>query len=80
MHAFREQGSVRAMQTGTFDEGADVKIELIVWFFGNWVHLLIVSCVRVQRIRVYRNPKEAVTYHELDGCTSQNRILSFTSK
>jgi hypothetical protein len=42
VHAFGEQGSKRAIQAGTLDERADLEIKLIIWFFGNGVHCLIV--------------------------------------
>ena len=57
MHALRKQGSERAIQTGALDEGADVKIELIVRFFGNWIHLLIVHNVHIQMLLGWKTQK-----------------------
>ena len=45
LHAFGKQGPVGALQAGALDEGADIKIELIVWFSGNWIHYTTVCGV-----------------------------------
>ena len=70
LHAAREQRSGGAIQTGALDERADVKIELIVRFFGNWMHLSIVRCMPIQRIEVFHKSKEADSYHKPDRFTS----------
>lgn len=53
LHAAGKNGSVETLPAGAFHEGADFKIELIIWFLGHWFHfryhdLLRSSCQMCQ--------------------------------
>jgi hypothetical protein len=62
------------MQAGALYEGADFKIELIVYFFGHWFHFLYYDPWQHHSstdAAAMKNPKEAVSYHKPKRCTSQ---------
>jgi hypothetical protein len=61
-----------ALQAGALYEGADFKIELIVYFFGHWFHFMytIVTTFMFERFEARKNLKEAVSYHSSERCTS----------
>ena len=74
LHALREQGPVGAIQTGTLDERADVKIKLIVRFFGNWIHFLIVGNVDIQMPLGCKTQKNR--FHIIGHAAIQAQILN----
>jgi hypothetical protein len=60
-----------ALQAGALNEGADFKIELIVYFLGHWFHFMY-TIVAAIMFKGFKNSKETVSYHKIGGFTSGN--------
>jgi hypothetical protein len=62
LHALRKQRSVVTIQAGTLYKGADLKIELIVYFLGHWFHYICHNHCS-GHVQTAQIPKKAVSYH-----------------
>jgi hypothetical protein len=72
-----------ALQTGALYEGADFKIELIVYFLGHWFHFLYYDPWQHHGsidAAAMKNPKEAVSCHRIEDCTSSRAIPKYFLK
>jgi hypothetical protein len=74
LHAAGKQRPVVAVQAGALDEGADFKIEFIVYFLGHWFHYRIILIIIIAEFLFKRPKLQKKRFHTISQRIAQGKI------